>query len=109
MHNPQYCPNQACKNHHSTGRPRRWFVLYGHYPTAVGGSIQRYRCKSCGLNFSSQTFSRDRGVHRRVSYRKLESLREASCELHEMGRILGASAYCVSDRLRRLETQHTRA
>lgn len=53
---PPFCPNAACDSHASSGPwrfKRKGFFTRLHGPRRV----QRYVCRSCGRNFSSQTFS----------------------------------------------------
>ncbi len=53
---PPFCPNPACKSH---AHPGTWrFKKSGFYERVRGPRrVQRYACRSCGRNFSSQTFS----------------------------------------------------
>ena len=53
---PPFCPNPACDSHAS---PDPWrFKRKGFYRRQRGPRrVQRYACRCCGRNFSSQTFS----------------------------------------------------
>lgn len=53
---PPFCPNPKCDSH---GSPDPWrFKKKGFYARLRGPRrVQRYACRSCGRNFSSQTFS----------------------------------------------------
>jgi transposase-like protein len=53
---PPFCPNAECDSH---GMPGTWrFKKNGYYERLRGlRVVQRYVCRSCGRNFSSQTFS----------------------------------------------------
>jgi transposase-like protein len=53
---PPFCPNPACDSHATPGTWR--FKKNGYYERLRGPRVvQRYACRSCGRNFSSQTFS----------------------------------------------------
>ena len=53
---PPFCPNPACDSHAHSGTWR--FKKSGFYARLHGPRrVQRYACRSCGRNFSSQTFS----------------------------------------------------
>ena len=53
---PPFCPNAACDSHATSGTWR--FKKNGYYERLRGPRVvQRYACRSCGRNFSSQTFS----------------------------------------------------
>ena len=67
---PQFCPNGDCTAHHQAPQGR-WWVKWGTYSTAIGGEVQRYKCKVCGRGFSAQTFSLDYYAKRRVGYEPL--------------------------------------
>ena len=105
MHIPPFCPNRDCPLHQSAPSHLHWFVLDGHYRSAVHGPVQRFRCKRCGTRFSSQTFSIDYAVKRKVSYHRLFSLLISSAGIRDMGRILTASPTCITNRISRLARQ----
>jgi transposase-like protein len=53
---PPFCPNPRCDSHAKAGTWR--FKRKGFYERLRGPRrVQRYVCRSCGRNFSSQTFS----------------------------------------------------
>ena len=105
MNKPPFCPNDACPLHHEVPSSRTWFVRDGHYQSALHGSIQRFRCRECGIHFSSQTFNIDYGVKRHLSYHKLFELLITSSGIRDMGRSCRASPHCVSNRISRLARQ----
>jgi transposase-like protein len=55
---PPHCPNPDCDSH---GDPQTWrFKKKGFYERASGPRrVQRYLCRHCLVNFSSQTFAVD--------------------------------------------------
>ncbi len=105
MQQPPFCPNNECEYHQFVPANRIWYVRDGHYASKVYGTIQRFRCKECGLHFSSQTFSLNYGVKRRIPYRELFSLLISSSGIRDMGRILKASPTCITNRISRLARQ----
>jgi transposase-like protein len=53
---PPFCPNAECDSHAAPGTWR--FKKKGFYERERGPrTVQRYVCRSCGRNFSTQTFS----------------------------------------------------
>ncbi len=102
---PPFCPHSECDYHLSVPKDRTWYVCNGHYLSKVGGRIQRFRCKQCGHQFSSQTFSLDYGVKRHIPYRDLFSLLISSSGIRDMGRILKTSPNCITNRISRLARQ----
>ena len=105
MHIPPFCPNSECFMHHCSSCTRDWYVRDGHYRSAAFGAVQRFRCKHCGCRFSSQTFSIDYAVKRRLSYRRVFSLLISSSGIRDMGRILKVSPNCITNRISRLARQ----
>jgi len=53
---PPFCPRQDCPEHRRTTRGFR-YRKNGSSPGSRGSRNQRYVCKTCGKNFSKQTFS----------------------------------------------------
>jgi transposase-like protein len=53
---PPFCPNAQCNSHAAAGTWR--YKRKGFYARLRGPRrVQRYACRSCGRNFSTQTFS----------------------------------------------------
>ncbi|MGC9312531.1 MAG: hypothetical protein ACP5IA_07535 [Sediminispirochaetaceae bacterium] len=102
---PPFCPNRECSLHHSAPPHSDWYVRDGHYRSAAHGRVQRFRCKRCGCRFSSQTFSIDYAVKRDLSYHRLFSLLISCSGIRDMGRILGVSPNCITNRISRLARQ----
>ena len=105
MNRPPFCPNRDCPLHHDPLPSRTWFVRDGHYQSALHGRIQRFRCRECGVHFSSQTFSLDYGVKRRISYHTLFKNLITSSGIRDMGRSCNASPHCITNRISRLARQ----
>jgi hypothetical protein len=71
--NPQtyfFCPRNGCINHHpDAGASHYWYHPFGHYHTRAFGTVQRYRCLSCGKTFSDQTFSLNYYLKKNTDFR----------------------------------------
>ena len=105
MYYPLFCPNPDCSLHLRPPEHRGWYLRDGHYKSRLHGPVQRFRCRHCGIHFSSQTFSLDYGVKRRVPYHRIFSLLISSSGIRDIGRILKASPTCITNRLSRLARQ----
>jgi hypothetical protein len=101
---PPFCPNRACK-HHSIPQNAAWWQPAGVYETAAFGSVQRYRCSSCGKGFSVQTFRLDYYAKKVVDYEKLHHAHSESMCLRGMSRHFLISCGTVQNRLDRIGRQ----
>ena len=99
-----FCPNPLCDLHLSEPPPG-WFTPFGFYLTRTFGVIPRFRCRSCGKTFSTQTFSIDYYTKRRVDYLGLLGRHASSESLRALSRNLGLSCGTVQNRLDRLTRQ----
>ena len=64
-----HCTNPQCRFfHHNDPHDTSWRSDHGTYSTKAFGTVQRYRCHSCGKTFSTQSFSMDYWVHHPVDY-----------------------------------------
>ena len=110
---PKFCPNDRCRYHRVCRVPEGTFVRYGRHHTAAFGAVQRFRCRSCGRTFSSQTLSIDYYVKRPVDYRRLLRAMGECVGVRACARSLGISANCVTNRTMRAARsalwQHARA
>ena len=102
---PPFCPNKCCSHYNNPVLPSCWFVKDGHFSTNLNGSIQRFKCKSCGTHFSSQTFSLDYMVERRISYQQLINHLVTSSGIRDIARTLKCSPRTVTNRISRLARQ----
>ncbi|MBI9102327.1 MAG: hypothetical protein JEY99_07930 [Spirochaetales bacterium] len=76
--------------------------MIGTYPSRAFGTVHRYRCKACGMTFSSQTFSIDYYAKKRVSYvRLLQHLNSAS-GLGDISRFFNLRVETLENRLERV-------
>lgn len=82
-----------------------WFTRYGFHWTKTFGLVPRFRCRSCGKTFSSQTFSIDYYAKRIVDYLDLLTRHAGSESVRGIGRGLGVSCGTVLNRFDRLSRQ----
>jgi len=105
MHTPPFCPNRHCLFHTSPPSGRSWYVRNGSYRSTLFGPVQRFRCRQCGSGFSSQTFSLDFYVKRKVDYHTLLNHLITSSGIRDMARVLKVSRGTVTNRISRLARQ----
>ena len=103
MKAPPFCPNKECQNYNHP--PPDWYVRNGTYNTQVSGSIQRYRCRACGIGFSSQTYRLDYFVKRKVSYKSIMSYLVSCSGTRDMSRLMKVSCHLITNRINRLARQ----
>lgn len=101
---PPFCPRPGCEHHLEPAHPS-WYEVDGHYETRAFGPVPRFRCKSCGRSFSTQTFRLDYYAKKVVDYRVLERLLASSMSGRALGRQLGISPDSVQNRIERLSRQ----
>ncbi len=99
-----FCPNPLCNLHLEHPSPG-WCVPFGFYFTRSFGTVPRFRCRSCGRTFSSQSFSIDYYAKRTVNYQDLLCRHASSESLRALSRNLGLSCGTVQNRLDRLARQ----
>jgi len=111
MKNPPFCPNPHCPFHNEdevkkiSKHKNHFFQKFGKRKTEAFGTVQRFRCKECGVSFSEQTFSLDYYAKRVVDYKKLERLINESTGLRAAARHLKCSTNTISNRTMRLSRQ----
>ncbi len=99
-----FCPNPFCDLHLSEPPPG-WFSPFGFYPTRTFGLVPRFRCRSCGKTFSTQSFSIDYYAKRTVDYPGLLDRHASSESLRALSRNQKLSCGTVQNRLDRLARQ----
>lgn len=102
MKHPAFCPNPLCIYHHRSPPSSGWYAKSGTYPTAVFGSVQRYACHRCGMRFSSQTFSIDYYVKKRIDYHRLLNQLKTTSSCRDMAREFLVSTATINNRTDRL-------
>jgi len=105
MSDPPFCPNAHCPHHERAPVGQSWFEYAGFYGTKAFGAVQRFRCCTCGKNFSTQTFRLDYYVKRPRSYRRILKRITAGSGVRSLGRDLKVSHQAVLNRLSRLARQ----
>ncbi|WP_081623752.1 hypothetical protein [Sediminispirochaeta bajacaliforniensis] len=103
MNHPPFCPNPYCPNHFQAAGS--WFIKTGSYHSKTAPRIQKFKCKTCGLSFSTRTFSIDYWTHRHICYHTILCHLVTSSGIRDLSRILNASCCTVTDRIRRLAHQ----
>jgi len=99
-----FCPNPLCV-YHKDAPNDWWFRFHGYYSTKIFGRIPRFLCTGCRKSFSSQTFSIEYYVKKRVPLRDL-FLRHAEAQsCRAISRALHISPGTVQNRLDRLARQ----
>lgn len=100
---PRFCPQPDCPNHHNPSRA--WRVRFGTYSSLAHGTVQRYRCTSCGHTFSDQTESLHFFAKRRLPLVAIwNCLLGGSC-LREIARRYHTSRPAVQNAILRLGRQ----
>jgi transposase-like protein len=98
---PPHCPNPDCRNSDSPVN-RHWYRSNGRYTTRTFGIVPRFRCRSCRISFSSQTFSLDYFAKRHLDYSYIYHKVNDGAGLRKIGRDLGASCDSIINRINRM-------
>ena len=102
MFQPPRCPNASCPRHADPG-DGRFYTRRGHYwPKCRAHPVPRFRCKSCGREFSRQTFRMDYRDHRPDLNAKLFVLFASGIGIRQSSRILGLSRHCTQEKFRKI-------
>lgn len=106
---PPFCPNPDCGYHHKENLPQKhtapWYHKYGHYRTKLHKQIQRFICLSCNIQFSSQTFSIDYAVKRKITYKRLFLQLNSGSGIRFLSRTFGVTDKVILNRITRLAHQ----
>ena len=97
-----FCPRQSCPNHHPQNLKPGWYSTAGWYDTIAFGAVDRFRCKSCGKYFSTQTFSIDYYSKRTISYSRLHKHLITTSNIRDMARDFSVSVDVVLNKIERL-------
>lgn len=101
-----FCPHSDCPDHWlDDSEPYTDFDSWGSYSTKTFGSVHRFRCRSCGRTFSSQTFSLDYYAKRSFDYSDLLLRLASTSSLSAIARAYSASTDSVSNRISRASRQ----
>ena len=99
-----FCPHTQCK-WHMQAPEGQWYYSVGFHYTQTFGAVRRFKCRSCGKTFSTQTFSIDYYAKRKVDYGQLLTQHASSESGRALSRCLGVSCGTVINRIDRLARQ----
>ena len=109
MTKPRFCPNPGCTYHHqeniSQGDKSPWYHKYGYYTCKVNRKVQRFICCSCGRQFSTQTFSLDYMVKKKIPYKRLFEQLNSGSGIRFLSRTFGVTDKVIVNRISRLARQ----
>jgi transposase-like protein len=101
MFEPPRCPNVECEHHRAP--ERGFFIRRGSYTTRCRfESVPRYRCRSCRINFSRQTFRSDRYDRRPDLNGPLFLLLCSGVGLRQVARLLHVDPHTVQSKMRKM-------
>lgn len=99
-----FCPNANCI-WHQKAPDENWCYSVGFHQTKAFGPVRRFRCRSCGRTFSTQTFSIDYYAKRKIDYDRLLLLHASSQSSRSLSRSFGVSCGTITNRFDRLSRQ----
>ena len=104
---PPRCPNGRCEQH---VRPigRFWTRAGAYWPRCRSAPVPRFRCKSCTITFSRQTFRVDYRDRRPDCNTTLFLLLSSGVGLRQSGRLLGLDVHAVQKKMRKVAATATR-
>ncbi len=105
---PPFCPYKACTLHHEP-KQSGWWKRCGSHHTKCFGPVPRFKCRSCGRTFSTQTFSTQYWVKRIIDYQDLERRLSSSMSIRALSRDLLCSCGTIINRCDRLSRQELAA
>lgn len=111
MKKPIFCPNKGCIFHHrnrihrSKKEIKLWYACFGRYTTKIGGVIQRFRCCSCKITFSTQTFSLTHRFRKPGSFSYIFEQLRSSAGIRSISRDIKSSPRTVQIRISRMARQ----
>lgn len=102
---PEFCSNLNCKNHLKGLNNKKWYKKAGFYYTVLNGSIQRFKCTTCGKTFSEQTFSVSYYEKKDLNYIQIMTLLCESMSLSGISRVMMTSIDSISIRIDKIARQ----
>jgi hypothetical protein len=105
---PPHCPNPDCE-HYDSPTVQGWYRSIGRYSTKTFGNVPRFKCRSCRLGFSKQTFSIDYYAKRLLDYSYIYHKINDGAGLRKIGRDLHASCDSITNRINRMARNATLA
>jgi len=107
MKEPKFCPNPECVHHtyHKHDQKIKWYSKDGFYRSQTFGAIQRYKCRTCKIRFSTQTFSINYYAKKIVDPKKILQNLISTSNLSATARNLDVSVHTIINRQARLAKQ----
>lgn len=102
---PPHCPNRSCRYHNDlSGGQAPWhYRRFGSYVRSSDRRrVQRFQCGTCGVTFSTQTFSTSYWQKRPELTLQVFPLSVGCMAIRQMARTLGASPQTICEHLSRL-------
>ena len=100
---PEYCPNPSCRFYdRSIADSHLWYYRHGSFHTNARGTIERFRCRSCGKCCSTQTFSIHYWTHSTNDLVWLLHLLYSRSGLRQISRFAGCAYRVIENRIRRV-------
>jgi len=96
-----HCPHPRCSKF-PTQHNSKWYIHYGYHHTKAFGTIPRFKCKSCGRSFSTQSFSIDYYAKKVLDYKVILRQAVSGSSLMDTGRTFLVRPETVQNRLSRL-------
>jgi transposase-like protein len=101
MFQPPRCPNRHCTQHRQP--THRFFIRKGYYhPSCRPRAVPRFRCRSCGLGFSRQTFRADYRDHRPDLNTRVFLSLATGLGLRQTARNVGLTLRCTELKFRKI-------
>lgn len=98
---PPRCPNVACEQHQRpVGKFFRRRGLY--YPKCRSAGVPRFRCRTCGRDFSAQTFRYDRGDRKPWCNEQVFLLLCSGVSLRQIARLVKLDIHSVQGKKRKM-------
>ena len=101
---PPFCPNPECSQH---ARPEgRFFLRYGTFVAACHPDpVQRFRCRTCRITFSTQTFRQDYRDRRPGLNQPVFELLASGVGFRQIGRMHRISVSAVQRKAHKIGVQ----
>lgn len=104
MHKWMFCPSKYCKNHNRQDT-NRWYKKAGSYETKAFGTVQRYKCNTCGRQFSDQTFSVNFAVKKVLDLNDILYRISACSGIRAAARYYKVTDKVITNRIKRISNQ----
>jgi transposase-like protein len=102
---PPFCPNKACPYHNPKLCASKWFWNNGTYNTKCFNTVQRFKCRHCSKEFSTQTFHLDYYAKKQCDYEIIYNHVISSAGVRDIARALEVRTDVIQNRIGRLSRQ----